>query len=123
MSDDGWTWELSSTAEDDLDGLSPADQDRILDNLDKIVSSPWRDPPDCCGRSPWVAGDGAIPKCSRRVDGQPDVTPSNRRTAGDSHQSLLTPPGRGGTRRPVFQSDPATTEADARRRYGNPDTE
>jgi mRNA-degrading endonuclease RelE of RelBE toxin-antitoxin system len=46
MSDDGWTWELSSTAEDDLDGLSPADQDRILDKLDEIVSSPWRDPPD-----------------------------------------------------------------------------
>ncbi|WP_018257356.1 type II toxin-antitoxin system RelE family toxin [Halomicrobium katesii] len=46
MSDDGWTWELSSKAEDDLDGLSPADQDRILDKLDKIVSSPWRDPPD-----------------------------------------------------------------------------
>ena len=45
MSDDGWTWELSSTAEDDLDGLSPADQDRILDKLDEIVSSPWRDPP------------------------------------------------------------------------------
>jgi len=46
MSDDGWTWELSSTAEDDLDGLSPADQDRILDKFDEIVSSPWRDPPD-----------------------------------------------------------------------------
>jgi mRNA-degrading endonuclease RelE of RelBE toxin-antitoxin system len=46
MSDDGWTWELSSTAEDDLDGLSPADQDRILDKLDEIVSSPWRDPPE-----------------------------------------------------------------------------
>ncbi|GAB6860668.1 type II toxin-antitoxin system RelE/ParE family toxin [Haloplanus litoreus] len=46
MSDDGWTWELSSTAEDDLDGLSPTEQDRILDKLDEIVSSPWRDPPD-----------------------------------------------------------------------------
>ena len=46
MSDDGWTWELSATAEDDLDGLFPADQDRILDKLDEIVSSPWRDPPD-----------------------------------------------------------------------------
>lgn len=46
MSDDGWTGELSSTAEDDLDGLSPADQDRILDKLDEIVSSSWRDPPD-----------------------------------------------------------------------------
>ena len=46
MSDEGWTWELSSTAEDDLDGLSPTEQDRILDKLDEIVSSPWRDPPD-----------------------------------------------------------------------------
>ena len=46
MSDDGWTWELSSTAEEDLDGLSLAEQDRILDKLDEIVSSPWRDPPD-----------------------------------------------------------------------------
>ncbi len=46
MSDGEWTWEFSSTAEDDLDGLSPADQDRIRDKLDEIVSSPWRDPPD-----------------------------------------------------------------------------
>ena len=46
MRDDGCTWELSSTAEEDLDGLSLAEQDRILDKLDEIVSSPWRDPPD-----------------------------------------------------------------------------
>ncbi|MDZ5809874.1 type II toxin-antitoxin system RelE/ParE family toxin [Halorubrum sp. AD140] len=46
MSDDGWTWELTSTAEADLDALSSADQDRILDKLDEIVSSPWRDPPE-----------------------------------------------------------------------------
>ena len=45
MSDDEWTWELSSTATDDLDALSPAEQDRILDKLDEIVTSPWRDPP------------------------------------------------------------------------------
>jgi mRNA-degrading endonuclease RelE of RelBE toxin-antitoxin system len=32
--------------EDDLDELSSADQDRILDKLDEIVSSPWRDPPE-----------------------------------------------------------------------------
>lgn len=49
MTDEEWTWELSSTAEDDLDGLSPADQDRILDELDETVSSPWRDPPDYGG--------------------------------------------------------------------------
>lgn len=46
MSEDGWTWELSSKAEDDFDRLSPTEQDRILDKLDEIVSSPWRDPPD-----------------------------------------------------------------------------
>jgi mRNA-degrading endonuclease RelE of RelBE toxin-antitoxin system len=46
MSDDGWSWELSSTAQDDLDARSPAEQDRILDKLDEIVESPWRDPPD-----------------------------------------------------------------------------
>lgn len=46
MSDGEWTWELSSTAADDLDSLSPEDQERILDKLDEIVSSPWRDPPD-----------------------------------------------------------------------------
>jgi mRNA-degrading endonuclease RelE of RelBE toxin-antitoxin system len=43
---DGWTWELSSKARDDLDALSPAEQDRILDKLDEITDSPWRDPPD-----------------------------------------------------------------------------
>lgn len=46
MSEDGWTWELSSTAEDDLTRLSSDDQERILDKLDEIVASPWRDPPD-----------------------------------------------------------------------------
>jgi len=46
MSEEGWTWELSAKATDDLDGLAPVDQERILDKLDEIVSSPWRDPPD-----------------------------------------------------------------------------
>ena len=46
MSDDEWTWKLSSKAEDDLDTLSPTEQDRMLEKLDEIVSSPWRDPPD-----------------------------------------------------------------------------
>jgi len=43
---DGWTWELSSKAQDDLDALSPGEQDRILDKLDEITNSPWRDPPE-----------------------------------------------------------------------------
>jgi len=43
---DGWTWELSSKAQDDLDALSPVEQDRILDKLDEITDSPWCDPPE-----------------------------------------------------------------------------
>ena len=39
-------WELSSRAQDDLEALSVADQDGILDKLDEITTSPWRDPPD-----------------------------------------------------------------------------
>lgn len=46
MSDEGWAWELASKALDDLGTLSADDQDRILDKLDEIVDSPWRDPPD-----------------------------------------------------------------------------
>ena len=45
MSDEGWSWELSSRAADDLESLPTEDQDRILDKLDETVSSPWRDPP------------------------------------------------------------------------------
>jgi mRNA-degrading endonuclease RelE of RelBE toxin-antitoxin system len=46
MSDGGWTWELASKAQADLAALSSDDQDHILDKLDEIVDSPWRDPPD-----------------------------------------------------------------------------
>ena len=46
MSEDGWTWELATRAQSDLESVSPDDQDRILDKLDEIVSSPWREPPD-----------------------------------------------------------------------------
>jgi len=46
MSDDAWAWELSSTAQDDIGSLDPAEQDQILDKLDEIIDSPWRDPPD-----------------------------------------------------------------------------
>src|SRR6056297_671889 len=44
MSDGEWTWELTPTAQDDLAALDPHEQDRILDKLDEIVDSPWRDP-------------------------------------------------------------------------------
>jgi len=46
MADEEWTWELSATAQDDLGALTPTEQDRVLDKLDEIVESPWRDPPD-----------------------------------------------------------------------------
>lgn len=46
MSDEGWRWELSTKAQDDLAALFPGDQDRILQKLDEIVTSPWREPPD-----------------------------------------------------------------------------
>ena len=46
MSEDRWTWELSSKAQGDLDALSADEQDRVLDKLDEIVDSPWRDPPE-----------------------------------------------------------------------------
>ena len=46
MSDGDWTWELASKARDDLAALDPHEQDRILDKLDEIVDSPWRDPPE-----------------------------------------------------------------------------
>ena len=46
MSDGDWTWELASKAQDDLAVLDPHEQDRILDKLDEIVDSPWRDPPE-----------------------------------------------------------------------------
>jgi mRNA interferase RelE/StbE len=46
MSDDEWTWELIPTAQNDLAALDPHEQGRILDKLDEIVDSPWRDPPD-----------------------------------------------------------------------------
>lgn len=43
---DGWAWELSSTGQDDIAAFSPDEQDRILEKLDEVVESPWRDPPD-----------------------------------------------------------------------------
>lgn len=46
MSDDEWVWELSSNAQDDLDALSPRERDRIIEKLDDITTSPWRNPPD-----------------------------------------------------------------------------
>ena len=46
MSDGAWTWGLSAKAQDDLGTLPPGEQDRIIEKLDEIVDSPWREPPD-----------------------------------------------------------------------------
>ena len=46
MADEPWTWELTPTAQDDLSRLSPTEQEQVLDKLDEIVDSPWRDPPE-----------------------------------------------------------------------------
>ena len=46
MSDGEWTWELAPKAQDDLAALDPHERDRILDKLDEIADSPWRDPPE-----------------------------------------------------------------------------
>jgi mRNA-degrading endonuclease RelE of RelBE toxin-antitoxin system len=43
---EGWTWRLASKAEADLESLDAAEQQRILEKLDEIVDSPWRDPPE-----------------------------------------------------------------------------
>jgi hypothetical protein len=37
MSDEDWTWELSSAAQDDIDALSPSEQERIVEKLDEII--------------------------------------------------------------------------------------
>ncbi|MDG5759767.1 hypothetical protein QA600_10480, partial [Natronococcus sp. A-GB1] len=46
MSDGEWTWELASKAQDDLTALNSNEQQRIIDKLNEIIDSPWRDPPD-----------------------------------------------------------------------------
>ena len=46
MRDDEWAWELASKGKADLDSLSPVEQDRLIEKLDEIVTSPWRDPPE-----------------------------------------------------------------------------
>ena len=46
MSNGEWTWELASKAKEDLARVDSHEQDRIIEKLDEIVNSPWRDPPD-----------------------------------------------------------------------------
>jgi len=48
-SDDGWDWEFSPRAENQFSQLGSDSQQRILDKLDEVVSSEWRDPDDFLG--------------------------------------------------------------------------
>ena len=45
-SEGGWTWEPTSTAQDDLSKRSLSERERLLNKLDEIVESTWRDPSD-----------------------------------------------------------------------------
>jgi mRNA-degrading endonuclease RelE of RelBE toxin-antitoxin system len=43
-SDDGWGWELSPRAESQLAALQSDTQQQIIDKLEEVVSSEWREP-------------------------------------------------------------------------------
>lgn len=43
-SDDGWDWEFSPRAQDQFAQLDSETQQRIIDKLDDVVTSEWRDP-------------------------------------------------------------------------------
>jgi mRNA-degrading endonuclease RelE of RelBE toxin-antitoxin system len=43
-SDNGWDWELSPRAETQLGQLQANTQQQIIDKLDEVVSSEWREP-------------------------------------------------------------------------------
>ncbi|MBX0325203.1 type II toxin-antitoxin system RelE/ParE family toxin [Halomicroarcula sp. F13] len=43
-SDEGWDWEFSPRAETQFAQLDSDTQQRIIDKLDDVVSSEWRDP-------------------------------------------------------------------------------
>jgi mRNA-degrading endonuclease RelE of RelBE toxin-antitoxin system len=45
-SDDEWDWEFSPRAESQFSQLSGSDQQRVIDKLDEVVTSPWRRPGD-----------------------------------------------------------------------------
>lgn len=46
MSEPGWTWQFTSRAATQFDGLDPHIQDRIVTKLDEITNSDWREPAD-----------------------------------------------------------------------------
>ena len=39
-----WSWEFSPRAEQQLGQLQPSTQQRIIDKLDEVVTSEWREP-------------------------------------------------------------------------------
>ena len=46
MNETGWIWKFTPRAADQIDGLDPHIQDRIVSKLDEIVDSEWREPED-----------------------------------------------------------------------------
>lgn len=44
--DDAWDWAFSARAEDQFAQLDDDTQERIMDKLDEVVSSEWREPGD-----------------------------------------------------------------------------
>ena len=44
MSDREWNWAFSPRAETQLSQLGSGTQQRIIDKLDEVVTSEWRDP-------------------------------------------------------------------------------
>lgn len=44
MSD--WSWRFTVKAREDFADLEPDDRERIIDKLDEVCTSPWRDPPE-----------------------------------------------------------------------------
>ncbi|ACV47691.1 MULTISPECIES: type II toxin-antitoxin system RelE family toxin [Halomicrobium] len=45
-SNDGWDWEFSPRAENQFSQLGSDSQQRIIDKLEEVVTSEWRDPDD-----------------------------------------------------------------------------
>lgn len=44
--EDSWTWELSARAVDQFSELDAESRERIVEKLDDVVSSEWREPRD-----------------------------------------------------------------------------
>lgn len=45
-SGDKWTLEFTTDAREDIQSLPDHERERVLEKLDEIIESPWRDPPE-----------------------------------------------------------------------------